>query len=513
MADSKQVYSSSAFAAALEERFDDEVGRIISLSGELCTIPAITVPASKTDYELIARAHQAAKDYATAHGLRTYGPPVDEEHPYPFLVVSFAENDLGDSSLNEAIGLMGHVDVVPPKQEGQFEPYLDGVDLYARGSADMKTVLATYLVWMAQWQKREGPKPPMVLLMSCCEENGSVFPNNTGSALTWLREEYGVEIRFAVVGERTGELEWMGADLPVGPICRENRSWRWFRAQGTEARGMAELKRIDSVVNAGRHLIHEQNTNHTPPAKAERQPGVRSGFVNPFAFVAADEGLDEVEQAVWVKIARLPGASVHSAAAKADQPTLVELFAGLASEMEAGFDQALLAGIAIGEDGNYNTYDGSGAMTLVISGAKPAVEAWLAARDLEGLDVTTSEVALGSVSGPTFLGIDIRELLDHKAAVEEYVAAMPDKLWGTNGFDTFSARPPWRCPEAQPDLVALVAAYERVIGRPSLDLVKLHGNDGGLLAEQQQEADSECAAEGVGKVVVFGQVGMRPHGA
>ena len=316
-----------------------------------------------------------------------------------------------------------------------------------------------------------------------------------------------------MVGERTGELEWMGDELSVGPICRENRSWRWFRAQGTQACGMAELKRINAVVNAGRHLVHDQNTNHTPAAKADRQPGVRSGFVNPFAFVAADDGLDEMSQAVWVKIARLPGASVHSAAARADQPTLVELFAGLAGEMEAEFDRVLLAGVAIGEDGNYNTYDGSGAMTLVVDGAKPAVESWLAARDLEGLDVAASEEPLETVSGPTFLGIDIRELLDHKRAVEEYVATMPAKLWGKDGFDTISARPPWRCPEDQPDLVALVAAYKRVIGRPSLDLVKLHGNDGGFLAEQQQEADEKCAAAGVGTVVVFGQVGMRPHGA
>ena len=66
-------------------------------------------------------------------------------------------------------------------------------------------------------------------------------------------------------------------------------------------------------------------------------------------------------------------------------------------------------------------------------------------------------------------------------------------------------RPAWRCPEGSPDLGALLDAWAEVVGAPSPDLVKLHGNDGGLIA-------ARAGATGWAPVVVFGQVGARPHG-
>ena len=72
--------------------------------------------------------------------------------------------------------------------------------------------------------------------------------------------------------------------------------------------------------------------------------------------------------------------------------------------------------------------------------------------------------------------------------------------------------PPWRCPDDHPDLVKLRAAWERTVGGPSPDLVKLHGNDGGHLAAIQQKRDPDAARQGIGNAVVFGQVGAGPHG-
>lgn len=67
-----------------------------------------------------------------------------------------------------------------------------------------------------------------------------------------------------------------------------------------------------------------------------------------------------------------------------------------------------------------------------------------------------------------------------------------------------NARPAWRCPDS-PDLTALLDAWAEVTGGPSPDLVRLHGNDGGLLA-------ARAGGTGLAPVVVFGQVGARPHG-
>ena len=45
--------------------------------------------------------------------------------------------------------LSGHFDVVQPEpDDSQFEPRIDADYLWGRGAADMKTVVATNLVWL-----------------------------------------------------------------------------------------------------------------------------------------------------------------------------------------------------------------------------------------------------------------------------------------------------------------------------------------------------------------------------
>ena len=133
--------------------------------------------------------------------------------------------------LTAPVTLSGHFDVVQPHpDDGQFVPRIDGDYLWGRGAADMKTVVASYLVWMADQQSRPGPKPPVMMLLSCCEENGSHRPNHMSSVLDWLQQTFGIEVRFAVVGERTGELEWMvafwGKTFYCGDILiLDSRDW------------------------------------------------------------------------------------------------------------------------------------------------------------------------------------------------------------------------------------------------------------------------------------------------
>jgi hypothetical protein len=205
------------FETALETQFDEQTRQVVRLAAELCSIAGITVPAKESDFDALERSVDVAADFASSHGLRCYRRARGEAAPYPFLAVTFdaLENNPGQ----ELIALIGHLDVVPPKEEGQFQPYLEGVDLYARGSADMKTVVATFLAWMARYQKTDGPKPPFIALLSCCEENGSAQPHHMQSALAWLR----------VFGPH--------------PVCRRRRAHGRAGVDETRAKGRTDLPR------------------------------------------------------------------------------------------------------------------------------------------------------------------------------------------------------------------------------------------------------------------------------
>jgi acetylornithine deacetylase/succinyl-diaminopimelate desuccinylase-like protein len=513
MSDARLKYGEPGFEQALAARFDADVAEIVTLSAEICSVPGVTVPASDEGLSEVIRTAAMVRDHAERMGLKVIERAPTADSPYPFLIVTFAENDLDDPDFSEAIALIGHVDVVQAKSEGQFDPFVEGDDLHARGATDMKTVVASYLVWMARRQQRPGPKPPILLTISCTEENGSPRPHHTLSTLRWLRDTRGVEIRFAVVGERTGELEWMDPAPVVGPVCAENRSWRWLRVDSTSGRGMAALGRIADTIELGRTTIATLNAVHTPASKTERQPGVRSGFVNPFCIVMGDEGAAS-PGAAWLQAQRIPGAAIHSAQAKASDLSLLESFAWIAGKAADAFgeDNVRLAGVEIGEDRNFNTYDGSGLMKLVITGTDvETLAAWADGLDAGGIEVSASSEPLGVTGGATLVGIDIRELLDHKDAVEELIGTVRDTLsWGT--LEMVIDLPPWRCPDDHEDLVKLRAAWERTVGASSPDLVKLHGNDGGHLAAVQQGNDEHAARLGIGHAVVFGQVGAGPHG-
>ena len=513
MSNERHQLGEPGFEQALAARFDREVADTVVLSAKMCSIPGITVPTSDEGLSAVIRTAAMVRDCAEQNGLNVIEREPTADAPFPFLIVTFAENDLDSPGFSRAIALIGHVDVVNAKSEDQFSPFVEGDDLHARGSTDMKTVVATYLVWMARRQQRPGPKPPILLTLSCTEENGSPEPHHTLSTLQWLRDSKGVAIRFAVVGERTGELEWMDPVPVVGPVCAENRSWRWIRIDSITGRGMTALENVAGAIELGRTTIATLNAEHTPEEKTSRQPGVRSGFVNPFCIIMGDEDA-EVPGALWLMAQRIPGTAIHSAQAKASDASLIESFSSIAGNAVTAFgeDNVRLAGVEIGEDRHFNTYDGSGLMKLVVKGTDlDSLSAWAHELEVGGIELNASSDPLGVTGGATLVGIDIRELLDHKDAVEELIDTVRDKLaWGT--IEMVNNLPPWRCPDDHPDLVKLRAAWQSTVGSPSPDLVKLHGNDGGHLAALQQGSDEHAARHGIGHAVVFGQVGAGPHG-
>jgi len=506
-------FGQPGFEEAVAARFDADVAEIVRLSAELCAVPGVTVPASDEGLRQVIRTAALVRAHAERLGLQVIELSPSANAPYPFLIITFAEHDLDSPGFDRAIALIGHVDVVKAKSDGQFSPFISNDDLHARGATDMKTVDSTYLVWMANRQRLPGAKPPILLTLSCTEENGSPEPHNSLSAFEWLRREKGIEIRFAVVGERTGELEWMDPPPVVGPICAENRSWRWIRVAGDAGPGVAALDGIAAAIRLGRTTIAKLNDHHTPAAKADRQPGVRSGFVNPFCIIAGDDGAGG-PGAVWLEAQRIPGTAIHSAQAKASDLSLLESFQEIAAAAVASFggDRVLLGGVEIGEDRNFNTYDGSGLMRLSIRGTDfDAVSDFADRLDTGDITLAVSSETMATTTGTTVVGVDIRELLDHKDAVADLLATTRDRLsWGD--IEMANDLPPWRCPDDHPDLVKLRAAWQRTVGSPSPDLVKLHGNDGGHIAAIQQQSHPEAARAGIGHAVVFGQVGSGPHG-
>lgn len=488
----------SQAALASPEYFDPRTTEVLDLAIRLTSIPGVSIPDSKLDLPRINQTLDIARGYATQHGLSVVEMPADEEHPFPYLMVSFNQEESSTIGRSK-IALVGHIDVVGAQDSAQFEPKIEGDMLIGRGAADMKTVVATQLVWMAEQQMQPGPKPPVVLMISCTEENGSTKPNGTQHAIAHLRDEFGVEIELAIVGERTGEMESMGKPK-VGPICDANRGWRWYRSEGDGSiNGSAAFDDIAYYVNDARVTARDANKNIGSP-RTEAQKNWRTGLVNSFVQIGADPELAELPNYTVIRITKV-GEAKHAAAITPDQSTLIEEFDDIYDDARTAFkgDNVKIEGVNIGQDGNFNTVTGGGEMRLVVIDSD--TEAFIEALKAKGYQVETQEVDSSSrpasIAKPVF-GFDVREIPEHTSEINIWIDETRASL-AAIGFDFVAVNEGdgWVCPEENDHLARLRAAYEEVIGSPSPALGKLHGNDGRFFE---------------GKAIVFGQTGISPHG-
>ena len=198
--------------AFVDVAYPDKTSEIVDLARRLIRIPSVTnAPRERQRLDAVQRAATFLYDYLQQAGLdvRSY----DAGH-YPSLLASFPGRRAAP------VMLCGHFDVVEPDpDDSQFEPRLEGDYLWGRGAADMKTVVATYLVWMKDQRRRSAEAfPPVNLLLVGNEEIGEGEPSGSPHVLSALAQE-GYAPGLLIAGERTGER----GDELLGEICPENR--------------------------------------------------------------------------------------------------------------------------------------------------------------------------------------------------------------------------------------------------------------------------------------------------
>lgn len=200
------------------------VHSVLELAKELIAMPTVTNCAKERLDEVHACGRFVA-DFLVKAGLevRLYA-----DGAYPSILAGFP------GSITAPVTLGGHFDVVQPEPDDrQFEPRIEGDYLWGRGSADMKTVVASYMVWMAEMNRLGPPYPPVNLLLVGNEENGETEKWGTPHVLEAMRTERGWVPEFMVLGERTGEE---GSEI-FGSVCTSNRGVLRMRIEGRGERG------------------------------------------------------------------------------------------------------------------------------------------------------------------------------------------------------------------------------------------------------------------------------------
>lgn len=211
--------------AVVAQQYHDKTSEILDLAQQLIRIPSVTNCAEERLDE-VHRAGTLVFDYLRDSGLEVQ---YYDQHQYPAVVAGFP------GGLAAPVMLSGHFDIVQPEpDDSQFEPRLEGDYLWGRGAADMKTVVATYLVWMKDTLKAGPPYPAVNLCLVGNEENGEADPMGTPFVLADLAERFpGYAPQLFIAGERTGEK---GTEL-FGEVCTQNRGVMRFEivARGQRA--------------------------------------------------------------------------------------------------------------------------------------------------------------------------------------------------------------------------------------------------------------------------------------
>jgi succinyl-diaminopimelate desuccinylase len=277
--------------AMLEITYPDKTSEVVALAQALIRIPSVTAcPEERLDDVRLAATF--IFDYVRNQGL---GVRYFDQYKYPALLVGFPDQ------MNAPVMLSGHFDVVAPEpDDSQFDPRVEGDYLWGRGAADMKTVVASNLVWMKDRLRHGPPYPRVNLLLVGNEENGESEAMGTPFALRLLSEEGGYAPQLLVAGERTGEK---GSEL-YGEICVQNRGVMRFdiiasgqRSHSGITGAQADLTDRLFQARTAVHAILERHLTLSSPdgwQSQARYPFIQVGTPGVYN-VTADRGILGVE--------------------------------------------------------------------------------------------------------------------------------------------------------------------------------------------------------------------------
>jgi succinyl-diaminopimelate desuccinylase len=202
----------------------DRCAEVVELAGDLIRIPSVTNCPSER-LEDVATCGRFIAGLLQKDGCEV---KLYDQGRYPAVLAGFP------GQLTAPVTLCGHFDVVEPDpDDGQFVPRVDGDYLWGRGAADMKTVVASYLVWMRHVVRAGSPHPPFNLLLVGNEENGEGEAFGTPHVLQDVGKESGWQPELMVVGERTGEE----GDELTGAVCTSNRGVVRIKVRARGRRG------------------------------------------------------------------------------------------------------------------------------------------------------------------------------------------------------------------------------------------------------------------------------------
>ena len=275
--------------AVIEATYPDKTSEILDMALQLIRIPSVTASPNER-LEEVHRAGSLIDDFLHSAGLDVKFL----DGKYPAIYASFPPS--GEARDSKDILLTGHFDVVEPDpNDSQFTPRIEGDYLWGRGAADMKTVVATYLVWMKDMLKTGKPFPRISLMLVGNEENGEAEAWGTPHVL----KELNLMPSLFIAGERTGEK---GNEL-FGEICVENRGVMRFDviARGAKGHsGVAGTGDLSEKLIAARSTLNEIFASHLTLKSSDGwQSQVKFPFINvgtPGVYnVTAGEGILGVE--------------------------------------------------------------------------------------------------------------------------------------------------------------------------------------------------------------------------
>ncbi|MEI7845269.1 MAG: M20/M25/M40 family metallo-hydrolase [Chloroflexota bacterium] len=244
----------------IETNYSNKTAEIVDLAQHLIRFPSVTACPDER-FDEVHRAGTFIHDYLKNHGLEVRY----FDGKYPAVLATFPQ--FGRAASEHPVKpanvlLTGHFDVVEPEpDDSQVIPSIEGDYLRGRGSADMKTVVATYMVWMKDALAAGKPYPNISLLLVGNEENGESEAWGTPQVFKLLKEESGYVPTFMIAGERTGEK---GTEL-YGEICVENRGVMRFDiiAHGTKGHsGVAGAADLSEKLISARSALNEIFSKH-----------------------------------------------------------------------------------------------------------------------------------------------------------------------------------------------------------------------------------------------------------